>query len=67
MEVLEKLNQKIELRKSYKNGFGEDVKIVTNDEFDKNVFLDSIGRSYYENGRYFYNSKNEKNDKDLLL
>lgn len=46
----------VDLGKSYKNNSGEILKIVSLDEFDKNVFVDNFGRSYFRNGMYFYNN-----------
>lgn len=50
-------NFELVLGNSYKNNSGEIVKIVSSDEFDKNVFLDDVGRSYLKNGKYFYNNE----------
>lgn len=61
------MNKTLEIGKSYKNGSGENMKIVCNDDNNSNVFIDSVGRSYYQNGRYFYNLRNEKDDRNLLL
>ena len=48
----------LEIGKTYRNNSQENVKIVSIDEYDKNVFLDNFGRSYHKNGKYYYqNSK----------
>lgn len=46
----------VSLGKYYKNNSEEIVKIVSLDEFDENVFIDNFGRSYFKNGKYFYDN-----------
>jgi hypothetical protein len=46
----------VSLGKCYKNNSEEIVKIVSSDEFDENVFIDNFGRSYFKNGKHFYDN-----------
>lgn len=59
LELIKKLGTMVDLKlgNSYKNNSGEIINIVSSDEFDKNVFLDDVGRSYFKNGKYFYNNE----------
>lgn len=47
---------KVEVSKSYVNWKGEIVTILSEDmpKDGKRVFIDTVGRSYFENGEYYY-------------
>lgn len=47
---------KLEVGKTYLNEVSEIVMIVSEDipSNGKRVFIDSVGRSYFEDGRYYY-------------
>lgn len=57
----------LQLNKEYKNKSEEIVKIVSLDEFDKNIFLDNFGRSYHKDGKYFWKEFNKDERYDLEL
>jgi len=48
----------LKIGSKYTNQNLEIVIIICNDEWDKNIFIDNLGRLYHSNGKYYYgNSK----------
>ena len=55
----------LKIGSKYTNQNSEIVIIICNDELDKNIFIDNLGRSYHSNGKYYY--ENSKYDLSELV